>query len=365
MDLIKLTQKLIKKRSEYPNEEPLGKFMIKILKDLGFSVALQFLPNTKRFNILATRGTGNKAILFYGHLDTVPLSNESMWKHKPFGAEIVKNNLYGLGSYDMKGGIAAFLEALRNTRQYTKILLAFDEEYISEGAWLAVRERRDFFREVDLVISPEPNFALGINNISTSRPGRSVYEIKLKGNAAHVAQYVSSKDAVSKLGEFIEKFNKTFYKKRVFKSPYSSTMIRRVFSESVGITGPFEAIVQIELYLDQIDSEEKFLNLVESIAHSKIYLIQRKTPYLKSYKTIIPHKKVFAKIIQKNTKKDLTNFTRSSVGDDNVLASLGIPILSWGPDGGNAHTVDEFVNLPSLEILSRMFVEFLNERSSI
>lgn len=46
---------------------------------------------------------------------------------------------------------------------------------------------------------------------------------------------------------------------------------------------------------------------------------------------------------------------RSSVGDDNVLATLGIPVITWGPDGKGAHEADEWVDLESLKILSKMF----------
>jgi putative selenium metabolism hydrolase len=52
-----------------------------------------------------------KRLLFDGHLDTVPVGNEQDWKHKPFEPEIVDGKLYGRGSSDMKGAVAAFTAA--------------------------------------------------------------------------------------------------------------------------------------------------------------------------------------------------------------------------------------------------------------
>ncbi|MBI2442920.1 MAG: M20/M25/M40 family metallo-hydrolase [Candidatus Levybacteria bacterium] len=361
--ITKLTQKLVGIRSDYPNESPAGIFLVDVLKDLGFKVEFQYPKDTKkRFNILATRGSGKRSILFYGHQDTVPLIDERLWTYKPLSGKIVGDKLYGLGAYDMKGGIAAFLQAVRHTSGYIKVLLPFDEENISEGAWLAVQKRKDFFSDVELVISPEPNFGLGINNIPTSRPGRSVYEVNLHADAAHVAEYAHGKDAVLELAVFITAFHKKFHDTShpFFTSQYSLTMIRRVFSESVGITAPSTATIQIEVYVDKNDNEEKFIAAVKKIANVSINLISRKTPYLKAYRFYdFPHKNLIKQIIRKHTGKSFTNDTYSAVGDDNVIASLGIPVLTWGPDGGNAHVENEYVNLSSLRTLSAMFIDLL------
>jgi acetylornithine deacetylase/succinyl-diaminopimelate desuccinylase-like protein len=45
------------------------------------------------------------ALLFDGHMDVVPATDG--WTVDPFGAEIVGERLYGRGSTDVKGGLAA------------------------------------------------------------------------------------------------------------------------------------------------------------------------------------------------------------------------------------------------------------------
>ena len=50
---------------------------------------------------------------------------------------------------------------------------------------------------------------------------------------------------------------------------------------------------------------------------------------------------------------------RSSVGDDNVLATLRIPVITWGPSGGNAHSANEYVSEKSLDTFVNMYSDLL------
>lgn len=46
-------------------------------------------------------------LLFDGHIDTVPVPDPSVWKHKPYGGERENGRIYGRGASDMKGAVAA------------------------------------------------------------------------------------------------------------------------------------------------------------------------------------------------------------------------------------------------------------------
>jgi len=68
-------------------------------------------PN--RANLVARlKGLGNKkSLVFCGHMDTVSIG-EIPWEHEPFGAEEIDGCIYGRGSSDMKGGLAALIMAM-------------------------------------------------------------------------------------------------------------------------------------------------------------------------------------------------------------------------------------------------------------
>ena len=57
---------------------------------------------------------GNKpgpTILMDGHIDTVDVIDSSEWAHDPFGAEMADGKIYGRGTSDMKGSVAAMIYA--------------------------------------------------------------------------------------------------------------------------------------------------------------------------------------------------------------------------------------------------------------
>lgn len=71
-------------------------------------------PAPGRASLVATVGAGDgrrPTLLVNGHLDVVPVDRAG-WTREPFGGEVADGRLYGRGSADMKGGIAAAIEAL-------------------------------------------------------------------------------------------------------------------------------------------------------------------------------------------------------------------------------------------------------------
>ena len=63
-------------------------------------------------NLYATYGDKGKLFCFLVHTDVVPTGPEEKWTHPPFSGHIEGNMMYGRGTADMKGSIAAFLDSL-------------------------------------------------------------------------------------------------------------------------------------------------------------------------------------------------------------------------------------------------------------
>lgn len=111
------------------------RFCAAALEKAGFACRL-IDHGADRAGLVATRGD-RPGLCFSGHLDTVPLG-QARWSHPPLGGEIVGDRLYGRGSSDMKGGVAAFIAAAQQTTAPASVILTSGEETGCEGArWLA------------------------------------------------------------------------------------------------------------------------------------------------------------------------------------------------------------------------------------
>jgi succinyl-diaminopimelate desuccinylase len=113
MDVVSLTRDLLSFNNINPpgNEEAIARFAGEILADNGFRTEYYFYDEG-RLHLAAERGiSGSKPpIVLSGHFDTVPLGNKK-WSFDPFEGKIKDGKIYGRGSSDMKGGVAAMILA--------------------------------------------------------------------------------------------------------------------------------------------------------------------------------------------------------------------------------------------------------------
>lgn len=142
-DVVELTRRLVAFDTVNPpaNEADAIAFCASFLTSFGF--ACQVVDHgDRRASLIAVRGhVGKQALCFSGHLDTVPLGR-SPWSVPAHEGRIVEDRLYGRGSSDMKGGIAAFLVAAARSAPQANgglsVILTAGEETGCDGArWLA------------------------------------------------------------------------------------------------------------------------------------------------------------------------------------------------------------------------------------
>jgi succinyl-diaminopimelate desuccinylase len=145
--------------------ETFAKLAESILKDMGMSVEVVEVPSDyldryypyapahrgyPRYVVLGRYGGGSPVLHFNGHYDVVPPG--SGWSYDPFKATVVGDRVYGRGTTDMKGGIAAVLAAIGSLlregfepRGTVEVALVPDEEaggvgsrYLVEGVLRSV-----------------------------------------------------------------------------------------------------------------------------------------------------------------------------------------------------------------------------------
>ena len=111
-EVVKLTQELIRYQSISPLDVGCQKVLTDYLYDLGFTI--EKYPHKEADNFFAHVGTQKPLFCFAGHTDVVPTGPLEEWIHNPFDPVIDGDKLYGRGSADMKGGVAAMLVASKH-----------------------------------------------------------------------------------------------------------------------------------------------------------------------------------------------------------------------------------------------------------
>lgn len=165
--------------------------------ELGMSVTLHGQENLPA--LCATNGSGG--IIFSGHLDTVPLG--SYWERGQ--GEIVGGRIYGRGTADMKGGVAAMLHTavdLMGDDLRFSIFLTTDEEERMTGAY-ALAEL-DLVKEAKGILVGEPTDLLP----AYKEKGISRFRLTTYGTAAHASQPWLGDNAIQKMSRLLERLNK-------------------------------------------------------------------------------------------------------------------------------------------------------------
>ena len=158
-----------------------------------------------RGSLLATLGTddGRAPLILSGHLDTVPVGGVP-WQDDPFGAVIRDGRLYGRGTTDMKGGVAAMVVAAIRLahavatdgtplRGRLVVALSADEEVGTLGA-RGLAAHPDFPRTGALIVGEPTGLRPGI-----AEKGALWIEVRFSGKAAHGAYAHEGASAIAGL----------------------------------------------------------------------------------------------------------------------------------------------------------------------
>jgi acetylornithine deacetylase len=197
-DVVQLAQELIAIPSEtHTSNETVCDFLQTWLESRDFEVermAYMHPEDTVKVNLIAKRGQGSGGLGFFSHSDTVP-GDPRNWD--PFDPVIQDDKLFGRGSCDMKGPLAATLVAAANTdsgrlRKPVYVAVTSDEEQKHQGAHYILEHSSMLSKgwpEYAVVAEPtqlQPVYAhKGSASITVSAYGKAAHTSTEKGVSAN------------------------------------------------------------------------------------------------------------------------------------------------------------------------------------
>lgn len=195
--VINLLERLVACPSVTPDDAGAQDILATHLESLGFTChRLTFEDETGSIpNLFARIGTNGPHLCFAGHTDVVPPGDEAAWTYGPFTPTIKDGVIYGRGTSDMKGGVAAFVCAAEtylktNTPKGSiSLLITGDEEDLAINGTVKVLDwmaQNDHTPDVAIVGEPTNPAHLG-QEIKIGRRGSLSGFITVKGQQGHVA----------------------------------------------------------------------------------------------------------------------------------------------------------------------------------
>ena len=301
------------------------------------------------------KGSGDgKTLLLNGHTDTVGVDYMEI---DPFDPVMKESRLYGRGSFDMKGGLAASMSAVKSVVESGDelkgdVILAAvcDEEYASIGTERLMEDTR-----ADAAIIGE----FTAENIQIAHKGFAWIDLETRGLAAHGSAYKVGVDAIAKMGyaliglEALQKILEETEHPLVGPASVHASIIEGGRELS---TYPDRCLLKIERRLipgeDRADVDQELMDMLASISEGDPkFAASYEITFYRAPMEIDKNEEI-CQVLREGA-RELTGQTPDWIGgsgwmDTQIIWSKGIPAVAHGPFGEGAHAKEEWVDLESV-----------------
>ncbi len=366
---LELTTELINRESVTPEDAGCQKLIAKRLADCGFRA--EHLRFEEVDNLWLVHGDGEPLFCFAGHTDVVPTGPLDKWDSNPFKAEIREGYLYGRGSADMKGGIAAmvlaaeqFVAAHPDHNGTLAFLITSDEEGPAvNGTRKVVEYLEENDIRIDMCLLGEPSSDKQLGDVvRTGRRGSLNAVLTVKGIQGHVAFLDAEHNPIHQLSPFLSEFTSMQWDQGNASFPPTTFHISNIN----GGTGA-ENVVPGEVRLmfnfrfstetNATELQEKVLALLDK--HELDYDIDWKLsglPFLTDSGRLVEASR---EAIKNVCGIDTVCSTGGGTSDGRFIAPTGAEVIELGVVNKTIHKLNECVKVEDLDKLTRIYGNIL------
>lgn len=349
------------------DESAIATYLAGELERLGMRVT-SHEPEPGRVSVVGTLpGTGGgRSLLLYGHMDTVNVEGMAA----PFSAEVRDGRMYGRGTYDMKGGLAACVAAAKAVIDSgvrlagdLSVVGVADEEVASLGLFDLLKTLK-----ADACIVTEATEL----DVCVAHKGFCWFEVETFGRAAHGSRFLEGVDANLRMGRFLGHLDRL--ERQLRESPGHPLVGPPTLHAATlrGGTGPstYAAHCRLEVERRTIPGETVEGTLAE--LQGILDRLRAEDPAFQGSVRTLLARPAFevapeAAIVQAVDRAAAEVLGRhpATLGhtfwmDASLFAEAGIETVVIGPVGAGAHAIEEWVDLDSVaklaDILARAAV---------
>tara|TARA_B100000965_G_scaffold309736_1_gene269017 strand:+ start:51 stop:1181 length:1131 start_codon:yes stop_codon:yes gene_type:complete len=375
MKIQNLLEDLIKIESITPRDEGCFDVIEPMLKDLGFKCERINYENVE--NLYAVLGDEGPLMCFLGHTDVVPTGPVENWSQPPFSADIIDGHMFGRGTADMKGNIAAYLLALKDflsskpsLNYRLAVLLTSNEEGEPEDGKIDViiKKFMDQGEHIDfcLVGEPSSNKKVG-DTIRIGRRGSLSGTLKVLGKQGHVAYPEKVENPIFTSAKLISELESITWDEGNEHFQPTSFQISNIKS-GTGATNVVPGVLEM-MFNFRFCSESNEAHLKETFeAVLKKQNLEYEIDWVLSGLPYLTEKKYFIEQIV-NSVKSVTGYepiinNGGGTSDGRFLQVMGSEIVELGPLNETIHKTDENVSLKDLDTLKGIYTNLLERLNS-
>lgn len=367
--VLALTEDLIRRPSVTPLDEGCQQLMAERLAALGFTIESMFFEDT--LNLWARRGQGKPLFCFAGHTDVVPTGPLDKWSSPPFEPTIRDGKLYGRGTADMKGSLAAMVVATeRFLAQKPELsgdiafLITSDEEGPFINGTKRVIETLEARQEkISWCVVGEPSSTNQVGDvIKNGRRGSLTGYLTIYGIQGHVAYphlvdnpIHKAAPALAALSQEVWDHGNAFFPATSFQisNIHSGTGATNVVPGELTLTFNFR--YSTEVTAEQL--QQRVLAILQ--AHQLSFDIEwvvNGLPFLTDRGPLV---EAAVAAVQKVQGFATSLETTGGTSDGRFIAPTGAQVVELGPCNGTIHKIDEFVEVKDLDLLADMYEAML------
>ncbi|MEA2100807.1 MAG: succinyl-diaminopimelate desuccinylase [Campylobacterota bacterium] len=357
MDIIELFKYLVSTKSETPDDGGLLDFIENYLPE--FTAVRIDIEDVKNLFIYKKFSDGEH-LCFAGHVDVVPAGDN--WDTNPHEATEKDGFIYGRGTQDMKSGVAAFTQAVKEAKDFKgtlSLLLTSDEEGEAINGTVKVLE---YLKEnsmlPDSVVVAEPTCEDVFGDaIKVGRRGSINGYITLKGKQGHAAYPEKAINPIHNISKVLgdmagvnlddgdeffspSKFVVTDIRSGMEVTNVTPNELKMMFNvRNTTLTTQKEVREFVAKHLDGLDYELK--------------LTQGSYPFRTDTDTVLV--KNIDNAIEKVTGIKTKHSTAGGTSDARFISPMGIAVIEFGVRNDTIHSVNERTTRKEVEDLYSVF----------
>ena len=365
--VVDLTCQLVARASVTPADGGCQALIAARLQACGFQI--EHLRFGDVDNLWAWHGSTGPTLAFLGHTDVVPAGELSAWHSDPFRPEIRDGFLYGRGSADMKGSVAAMVVALERFVAAhpghpgrVGLLLTSDEEgptNLDGIRQVAARFRREQTR-LDWCVVGEPSSREQLGDlIRVGRRGSLSGRLQINGVQGHVAYPQLAVNPVHRFAPVMAALVAEVWDQGNADFPPTSFQISNIAAGTgAGNVIPGQLRVDFNFRFCTASTAESLQRRVEALlqAHELDWSLDWNlsgAPFLappggRLRETVVA-------VCRDLAGQEVEQSTGGGTSDGRFIAPLGTEVIELGPVNATIHKADECVRLSDLQRLPDLY----------